>query len=709
MTILNILFFGLVALSINGYSDEKYQTALQSFYQGQLSQAQKYLQDSELKDGIKKNIFLAVIYINAKQPEKALDQLNSIKVALPDQHVYYYYLFFKIALLKNNIVLARANIEQISQQKNPYVLQLSRLEFADYCLKNNNYRLAKAYYLDVIRNGADSNLAPQAFQKLIDIAIIQQDEDQALFYYQRLVSSVPKFLNDKHVWASITKAFNTKHHKLKKVNAFTNADDLYSFCNTLLDKKMYYDAELYAKVYASRYTRSSNISDSYTIIGTAYFFQHHYSKSIYYLNKVIRMHPKNVSYTSALFYLGRAYQKQHSYYHSQKMYLLAINTADTKYSAMAYYYLYQLHQEMKKETVFLKQHLADFKRKYSDSPYYNKLIWEAGWDAIKQDKFTAATDILAQYSTEPADISTQSKIIFWHAKSLLRLGRKEEANQLFLECLKRYPCTFYSYRIITSYLPNQKISRYVSKNTFKKPDVADKTQWLLSVGFGKLAADELQYQIDINNNKKIDSYHEIYELVYAYSFMNQHYEAIRLIRKNAGLNVYPQKDIDIRQDYFTLLYPYPHRSIIEKYSNDFGVDPLLVLALMREESMFHNTIRSRVNAIGLMQIMPYTAKDIARQLKDNWDGAQVLENINVNIEYGVYYLFKLKTKFNNNYPLMLASYNAGPGRTVKWINQYGMNDIDYFIVNIPYSETTNYVQRVLETYWINRILYGTEG
>ncbi|MCR5834208.1 MAG: lytic transglycosylase domain-containing protein [Selenomonadaceae bacterium] len=147
------------------------------------------------------------------------------------------------------------------------------------------------------------------------------------------------------------------------------------------------------------------------------------------------------------------------------------------------------------------------------------------------------------------------------------------------------------------------------------------------------------------------------------------------------------------------LYPFPYRSTVENYSARWNVDKFLAISVMKVESNFSKEACSRSGAIGLMQIMPETAAWIAYQLGETPDEyAEDLEHLNnpeINIRYGTWYLSELKEEFKGNEVLILAAYNAGRGNVREWMEKnnwsYDFSDVD----KIPYAETRDYVKRVL--------------
>ena len=133
----------------------------------------------------------------------------------------------------------------------------------------------------------------------------------------------------------------------------------------------------------------------------------------------------------------------------------------------------------------------------------------------------------------------------------------------------------------------------------------------------------------------------------------------------------------------------------------------LVLALARQESEFNARAKSPVGARGMMQIMPGTARQIARQHKVRYSRAKLISDPSYNIALGVAHLHDLIKKYNGSYILPLVAYNAGPGRVRDWIESFGdprdpsVNTVDW-IESIPFTETRRYVQRIMSSVQIFR-------
>jgi soluble lytic murein transglycosylase len=146
--------------------------------------------------------------------------------------------------------------------------------------------------------------------------------------------------------------------------------------------------------------------------------------------------------------------------------------------------------------------------------------------------------------------------------------------------------------------------------------------------------------------------------------------------------------------------------VIELPPGNLGIEPALTLAITRQESQFNPDAKSPANARGLMQLLPGTAKHVAKKFDISYSDSHI-NDTTLNLSLGSHYLGQMVDGFNGSYILGIASYNAGPGSVRKWIKSMGEppktvdGAIDW-IEGIPFVETRNYVMRVLENVEIYR-------
>jgi len=152
---------------------------------------------------------------------------------------------------------------------------------------------------------------------------------------------------------------------------------------------------------------------------------------------------------------------------------------------------------------------------------------------------------------------------------------------------------------------------------------------------------------------------------------------------------------------------YPVDPVPQPASSAISVEPALVLGLSRQESEFNPTAKSPAGAVGAMQLLPATAKATARRHGLTYDPGKLARDAAYNMTLGSAYLSDLVKRFDGSYVLAAAAYNAGPTRVRQWLDIYGdprdpkVDPIDW-IETIPYSETRNYVQRILENTQVYR-------
>ncbi len=157
----------------------------------------------------------------------------------------------------------------------------------------------------------------------------------------------------------------------------------------------------------------------------------------------------------------------------------------------------------------------------------------------------------------------------------------------------------------------------------------------------------------------------------------------------------------------TIVFPFPYREIIRREAEERGLDPMLLAALIRQESAFAAPIRSRAGAIGLMQVMPETGRQIARAEGVLGFSPESLETPEINLHVGTTFLADMNRRFGEQHlALLLSAYNAGPTRANRWRRFPEVTDELRFIERIPFAETRGYVKNIRRNLALYRFLYG---
>jgi soluble lytic murein transglycosylase len=164
---------------------------------------------------------------------------------------------------------------------------------------------------------------------------------------------------------------------------------------------------------------------------------------------------------------------------------------------------------------------------------------------------------------------------------------------------------------------------------------------------------------------------------------------------------------EVPRDVWLVAYALPFETPIQRWSSHAGLDPMLVAGLIHQESAFDPDARSGKNAIGLMQLLPKTARLLARQEKIRYSRAR-LTDPDYNVRLGTAYFAQLQKQFGS-VEAALAAYNAGEDRVTLWTTGQTYRDTAEFVESIPFTETRQYVQIIARNTEIYRRLYGSEN
>ncbi len=312
--------------------------------------------------------------------------------------------------------------------------------------------------------------------------------------------------------------------------------------------------------------------------------------------------------------------------------------------------------------------------------------WLAGWVALRFLERPA--DALRHFRVLYENVSmpiSRGRAAYWAGRAADAMGDDLEARQWYARGAE-HSTTFYGQlasarlgatRVAlpqTAPIPDQRVE------AFNQRDIVRATRALIRVDRRELAERFLR-TLAFRAADEEESF-LVAQLAAQSGFTSTAvYATRRATRSNAAL-------VDIG---YPLLDPVP----------EHAPEPALVHAIIRQESGFDREAVSRAGARGLMQLMPATAKETARSVGLEYDIGALLANPSYNVTLGRAYLAAMVERFGGHYVLAIAAYNAGPHRVNQWISRNGhpaAPDVDVidWIEKIPFSETRNYVQRVLE-------------
>jgi soluble lytic murein transglycosylase len=157
-----------------------------------------------------------------------------------------------------------------------------------------------------------------------------------------------------------------------------------------------------------------------------------------------------------------------------------------------------------------------------------------------------------------------------------------------------------------------------------------------------------------------------------------------------------------------VVYPFPYRELVVREAAEWGVDPIMLAALIRQESAFKADIRSRAGAVGLMQVMPPTGRQLARAHGPEDFHEDNLTTPEVNLHLGAAFFVEMNRRYGGDLPIVLSAYNAGPTRATRWRRYPEASDPERFTERIPFEETRGYVKNIRRNLGVYQALYGPE-
>lgn len=328
--------------------------------------------------------------------------------------------------------------------------------------------------------------------------------------------------------------------------------------------------------------------------------------------------------------------------------------------------------------------------KIKDGPGFAANEWMAGWLALEYLKkpWDAFVHFERLYHRVGTPIS-KSRAAYWAGLSSEYLGHPDVAKKWY-NVGAQHSTTFYG-QLSAAKLGNPGVvpkNNVSSSSQMKSSALADAARWLKKNGYKSEAGMFLTRMIDLA--KTPQEYAAVADVADDIGMRNYAIKAAQECEKNSGMAM--------------VGYAFPK---IEKYMNDVNVEWALVHALVRQESRYDTEAVSSAGARGLMQLMPGTAKEVAQKAGLSHDVKWLTSKPAHNVALGTRYLQKLLNKYNGNYAMALAAYNAGPSRVDRWIGEIGdprdpKVDLVNWIEMIPIYETRNYVQRVLEGVYVYR-------
>lgn len=366
----------------------------------------------------------------------------------------------------------------------------------------------------------------------------------------------------------------------------------------------------------------------------------------------------------------------------------------------------------------LRQQIAAF----PNGDMLGDAVWRLGqqlYDDGQHAEFVAFVDDLGTTTGERTAYS-RGRLGYFRARSLERMGLRNEAIAGYRDVVERHPMTWFALLAFNRLhrLDRDGTAALVAQLRAGDGSAPDRIEvrpaevghdpafrrgtTLVRLGLFDLAEDEF--------DRLSARYPNEDELGWVLSALYDHVGAYnRSYRVPGGLDIvelgYPN---DANRERWELAFPRPFAEDVRAASAARGLDPYVVWAVMRQESGFRPDAHSAAGARGLLQLMVPTANDMARRVGRGEVSASELFEPSLNIELGTEMLLFLSDRYDGVAPVYLPAYNAGLGRVDRWSSRDAGRALDEWVEHIPIDQARHYAKGVTMRYWTYRWLYGTD-
>jgi soluble lytic murein transglycosylase len=364
-----------------------------------------------------------------------------------------------------------------------------------------------------------------------------------------------------------------------------------------------------------------------------------------------------------------------------------------------------------------------------------RILWSLGWIHYREANYDEALRLfesLLEEGVRGGIGEGRARILYWSGRTALKIGKNDLGKQRFAELLREYPVNYYTSTLLDFIAirgfsvgdvghENPTDERLVSDGALVKAEgltkakmrnaarrvLSDYLSSVLPAKIGRLRQRSFagSIRLALVNEPTAAQLERTSELL---ETLNRPGRARWLRRLQAAGELPPLTEGE-RLKWLKEAHPRPFWYAVRRWGKAHRVDPMLLYALIRQESQFNPRAISSADALGLMQIIPPTAAQVAGWLRLRPPTRKSMLEPNLNIRLGSRYLAYLLKRYRGRMAHAVAAYNAGPLRVDRWKKRHGDRPIDEWVEEIPFDETRDYVKRVLSGYIGYRQRFGADA
>lgn len=440
-----------------------------------------------------------------------------------------------------------------------------------------------------------------------------------------------------------------------------------------------------------------------TKLAALYLAARNRNEALPLLEQIAREYPDNAEAPKALYQIGQILWNRHDNAQALEYFKLVLDKyPGSSYVDRAQFAAADIHEYFGRKDDAVQMY-ANVVKQFPNSTVRDDAHWRLAWLYYRAGDPGSAAATFKSLAGQSKNGSLGTAALYWQARSAEKSGDGDAAKQLYRQTLNNGTESYYQE---LAFRALERLGEPIDEPAVAKPfPVAEsepamsgeidfhltRARELANLSLHPLAIAELD---ELNSKTKPNG--RLRNILLREYFRSQAY--------GRSLNLASQAALSQSERNF-YRYPLAFWELIQQKAEERELDPYLVLALIRQESLFDTRARSPASALGLMQLIPPTATRVAKQLGLAVPSQEKLFEADVNLTLGTQYLKDLLARYSNNWHKALAAYNAGEAAVDRWEREIVTDDIEEFVERIPYIETRGYVKLVLRNHRIYKRLY----
>jgi len=686
----------------------------QSDYQQAISELQKVKYSTlNLPLYIKSQFILGDCYRKIGDWDSAIEIYKNLVIDDPILTDYSLFFLAETYRLKGENRESTATYKRIIENF-PQSLIISK---ANYQIAQNYHELkdinsALIYYKNILEDSKDNQLKAKVLLELSEIYWQEKKYIDSLNCLYEILDEGYRLKRNSEPEELLIRYFYKIQEDLKEIKIPYHI--MVKCADILFKYRQYNLAEDLYKEVIKTFPKAADIAEIYYKRARALYYKKEYKEAVNQCEEIIAKFPPSEITIKANYLGGNSLSALGERYLAIGKYKKIIEQyPETYYARESYLRMAEYYFQLGEPEKGISQWRQLINR-YPNSDQAMTTWWNLGRYYTKNNKDPEALEAYRALSERFSKSRLGDDALYWRGKTLQKMGLEDEANSIYEKLLKDYPLSYYAERIIEQredvnyrwLLPVVSISKekdFTNLDGFldKYDKINEKGQLFLlkaelfgEVSFYKEAIIELKGALNYNPGNIF----LLFRLSDLYQKNEDYYDSLNYteIIFNYLQDNYPLEELPL--ELWEHLYPAYFEDMIREYALKYEIDPLLALAMIREESRFNAWNESVAGARGLMQIIFSTGEWIAQKLNIEDFNDDMLFVPDINIDLGCWYIGYLKERFLNDPILIISGYNAGPGTTSKWLKEYDRSDLDNFVENVPYSETREHIKKVMKSY-----------